>query len=78
MIEHQAFRHGDNAYGLLFHIEVSLPQIEEMVTAFADEIAAARVPAESILGAAAAHLEALQAIGALVFDRFAERAAANV
>lgn len=77
MTERQAFRHGDNAYGLLFHIEAAHPQLEEMVAAFADELAAAHASADDILGQASAHLEALDAIGALVFDRFAERVAAN-
>jgi GMP synthase (glutamine-hydrolysing) len=75
MTERQAFRYGDDAYGLLFHLEASRPQLEQMVTAFADEIAVAQVSADDILGRASAHLEALDAIGALVFDRFAQRAA---
>lgn len=77
MTERQAFCHGDDAYGLLFHLEVTRPQLEEMVVAFADEIGAAHVSANDLLDQATAHLEALRGIGALVFDRFAERVTAN-
>jgi GMP synthase (glutamine-hydrolysing) len=76
MTERQAFRYGAHAYGLLFHLEVGRPQLEEWIAVFADEMAAARVSADSIVGAAAAaHLEAARAIGARVFDRFAAQAA---
>ncbi len=72
--ERQAFRYGDRAYGVLFHLELARPQLEEWVVAFADEMAAANVSGADILGGdAPAHLERARAIGARVFDRFAEQ-----
>jgi GMP synthase (glutamine-hydrolysing) len=67
----QAFRHGFNAYGLLFHLEVTGPQIAEMVTLFADEIHTAGVDARTILTGVKNHLPALQKIGRQVFGRWA-------
>jgi hypothetical protein len=67
----QAFRSGSNAYGLLFHLEVGEPQVREMVSAFAGELAGARIPRGPILEGIAAHLKTLHRIGAHVFDRWA-------
>jgi GMP synthase (glutamine-hydrolysing) len=75
LTEHQAFRYGDSTYGLLFHLEVTAAQLEAMTAAFADEIAAAGVPAAAIIGGARVHLSSLRAIGARAFDRFAARLA---
>lgn len=75
--ECQAFRYGDDAYGLLCHLEVRQPQLASMTAAFADELAAANVAAEAILGDATARLAALEPIGTRIFDRFAQRIAAR-
>jgi len=64
---HQAFRYGTNAYGLLFHLEVTGPQISEMVQVFAREVP----DASAILTGAAQHLPALQKVGRQVFARWA-------
>ena len=37
--EHQAFRYGDNAYGLLCHLEGTPKTVAWMTTAFQDELA---------------------------------------
>lgn len=37
---HQAFRYANNAYGLLFHMEVTQPHISTMVKTFADVLQA--------------------------------------
>jgi GMP synthase (glutamine-hydrolysing) len=71
LTEQQAFRYGATAYGLLFHLEMTAAQLAAMVTAFADELAGAGVAAADMLGGATHHLDALQQIGAPVFDRFA-------
>jgi GMP synthase (glutamine-hydrolysing) len=71
LTEHQAFRAGENAYGLLFHLEVGEVQIRDFVKTFADELAAAKIPAAPILDGIASHLKALQHLGAQVFDRWA-------
>jgi len=77
LTERQAFRYGDDAYGLLFHLEVDQPQVAAMVAAFADELAAAAIPPASILDGAPRHLDTLGPLGAAVFDRFAARVAAH-
>lgn len=68
---HQAFRHGSNAWGLLFHLELDRPQLDSWLTAFADEMAAAGIAPAAITAAADQHLAAARAVGARVFDRFA-------
>ena len=35
---YQAFRYGKNAYGMLFHLEVTQEQISQMLLDFADEL----------------------------------------
>jgi len=67
----QAFRYGKNAYGLLFHMEVTLPQISTMVATFADELQAAGLNGVAIKLNAHSHLPALQKIGSEVFARWA-------
>jgi GMP synthase (glutamine-hydrolysing) len=67
----QAFRHGKKAIGLLFHLEVTAPQVAEIVTLFADALHPAGVDARAILAGMKKHLAPLQAIGAGVFGRWA-------
>jgi GMP synthase (glutamine-hydrolysing) len=66
----QAFRHGLNAYGLLFHLEVTFPQVRNMVDVFADELHAAGLNGAAIKLNAHPHLSALQQIGHTVFLRW--------
>jgi GMP synthase-like glutamine amidotransferase len=37
---HQAFRHGEAAYGFQFHVEVTRPMVEEWLRLYAEEVAA--------------------------------------
>ncbi len=66
----QAFRYGKNAYGLLFHLEVALPQVMIMVETFADELQSAGLNGAAIKLNAHTHLSALQKIGQEVFARW--------
>jgi len=66
----QAFRYGQNAYGLLFHMEVSLPQVLTMVETFADELQSAGLNGTAIKLNAHTYLPALQKIGREVFARW--------
>jgi len=68
---HQAFRHGTNAYGFLFHMETTASLLEGMVRHFDGELRGAGVPGDDILSQASAHLPALQRIGRAVFTRWA-------
>lgn len=70
---HQAFRHGDNAWGLLFHLELERPQLDSWLTAFADEMRDAGVAPEAITADADQRLAAAAAVGTRVFDAFAAR-----
>ncbi|MAG36049.1 MAG: hypothetical protein CL878_07385 [Dehalococcoidia bacterium] len=71
LTEHQAFRYGDNAYGLLFHLEMERPQIEAMVDTFRDEVVGAGQLPEAILADTAAHLPQTKEVGAVVFGSWA-------
>lgn len=67
----QAYRHGSNAWGLLFHLELDRPQLDTWMAAFADELAGAGIAPAAITGDADARLAAATAIADTVFDRFA-------
>jgi GMP synthase (glutamine-hydrolysing) len=67
----QAFRYGKNAYGLLFHTEVTRPQINTMVKTFSNELQAAGLNGSAIKLDTNAHLPQLQKIGREVFSRWA-------
>ena len=74
LTEHQAFRYGRNAYGILFHLEVTEGQISQMLVDFADELReAGGIPGE-ITERTPQHLPALQEIAARVFGRWAGEA----
>jgi GMP synthase (glutamine-hydrolysing) len=64
---HQAFRYAKNAYGLLFHLEVTLPQINDIAETFADELQAAGLNGAAIKLNGHTHLAALQKIGRTTF-----------
>jgi GMP synthase (glutamine-hydrolysing) len=66
----QAFRYGKNAYGLLFHLEITLSQVSAMVESFADELQAAGLNGSAIKLNAHTHLPELQKIGRQVFSRW--------
>ena len=68
---YQAFRYGKNAYGLLFHLEVTAPQISQMLTEFADELREAGGQATEVTNQVPQRLPALAAIAEQVFGRWA-------
>lgn len=67
---HQAFRYGKNAYGLLFHVEVTLPHVHKMVETFADDLQTAGLNGTAINLNARTHLPALEKVGQTVFARW--------
>lgn len=75
LTRNQAFRFGESAYGILFHLEVGAKMIARMTKTFRAELEQAGVAGADILGAATQHLPPLQEIGATVFSRWAELAA---
>jgi GMP synthase (glutamine-hydrolysing) len=66
----QAFRYGANAYGLLFHMEVTSAAMTGMLQAFAGDVVEAGEAADDITRKAAVNLPNLQALGATLFDRW--------
>ena len=67
---HQAFRYGRNAYGLLFHLEVTLSQIHRMVETFSGELQAAGLNGSAINLNAHTHLATLRKISDSVFAKW--------
>ena len=67
----QAFVHGRNAYGTLFHMEVTETIVRDLVATFADELATAGLDGQQIVAAAADHLAPLQRLGRTVFEAWA-------
>lgn len=64
---HQAFRHGRNAYGLLFHLEVTPPLVRDWAATFEEELAREQISPEAVVKDAARHLPRLRTIGRSVF-----------
>ncbi|PSQ95292.1 MAG: amidotransferase [Bacteroidetes bacterium SW_9_63_38] len=70
--EQQAFRYGDHAYGILFHLEVTPKTVAGMTTAFQDELAEEGLDGAAIRRAAMTHEDAVRDTAATVFGRWAE------
>jgi GMP synthase (glutamine-hydrolysing) len=69
--EHQAFRYGEHAHGLLFHLEATLAQVEAMVAASTDELNDAGVSGDELLDATTVHVAASADVGVALFQRWA-------
>jgi GMP synthase (glutamine-hydrolysing) len=67
----QAFRYGDQAYGILFHAEMTLEILEALVTEFRDGLKRVGIDGDAILAQAPAYLPQLAEIGAAIFSRWA-------
>jgi len=67
----QAFRYGDAAFGLLFHLEVTRRSVRGMVEALAVEAQRAGADADAILRDSEVHLPALTPLASAVFGRWA-------
>lgn len=70
LTRHQAFRYSRNAYGFLFHMEVTPAMIRDMVENFTDELREGKVDGTEILDRTADYLPRLHTIGRLVFQRW--------
>lgn len=69
--ECQAFRHGRNAYGILFHPEVTPAIVSAMIEAFDDEIREEGIDAAELARDTHSHLESFQTIGAALWKNWA-------
>jgi GMP synthase (glutamine-hydrolysing) len=67
----QAYRYGANAYGILFHMEVTEEIVTGMVETFAAEVAEERLDGATIVGETRQRLEDLHRVARTVFSRFA-------
>jgi GMP synthase (glutamine-hydrolysing) len=71
--ESQAFRYGELAWGILFHLEANEAQVQAMLRAFGDEVREAGVAPETIAAAAPERLASLRPIAERTFATFAAR-----
>lgn len=71
--ELQAFRYGDMAYGLLFHLEVTPNMVANMTKAFQDELAEEGLDGTAIRRAATAHTSEIQNVAKTVLGRWADQ-----
>jgi GMP synthase (glutamine-hydrolysing) len=71
LTDYQAFRHGDSAYGILFHQEVTERIIARMTRTFRHELREVGLSEGRLLDEVPVHLPPLQAIGRTVFRRWA-------
>jgi GMP synthase (glutamine-hydrolysing) len=67
----QAFRHGEKAYGLLFHAEITEERLGKLVSEFGEDLKRVGVDGDSYLAHAPEYLPALSEIGATIFSRWA-------
>lgn len=70
----QAYRYGTNAWGFLFHLEVTADQVSAMTVSFADELRAAKVNGSALARAAPDRLATLRPLAMSVLGAWAERA----
>jgi GMP synthase (glutamine-hydrolysing) len=71
LTELQAFRHGDNAWGLLFHAEMTQQIVAALVSEFGEGLKRVGIDGDAILGSAPRHLVGLRNIAETIFSRWA-------
>ena len=72
MTPHQAFRHGQKAYGLLFHLEMTENIIREMIRTFSDELLEQNLDSGWMIQKGGEYLPVTEKIGGAVFGRWAD------
>ena len=70
--KHQAFRHGQKAYGLLFHLEMTENMIREMIRTFSEELLEQNLDSGWMIQKGNEYLPVTEKIGASVFARWAD------
>jgi len=68
---HQAFRWGETAYGVLFHLESTPRLLDGMIATFTDEFRQEKISADLLRQASIEHFPPAQAIGRVVFSQWA-------
>jgi GMP synthase (glutamine-hydrolysing) len=69
----QAFRFGAQAYGVLFHAEITGERLSRLVDEFGEDLKRVGIDGDSIVADAPKYLPALSGIGATIFGRWATR-----
>ncbi len=69
---HQAFRHGEKTYGLLFHLEMTENMIREMIRTFSDDLLEQNLDSGWLIEKAGEHIPVLDKIGGRFFGRWAD------
>lgn len=72
LTRYQAFRYGKNAYGFLFHMEVTEKMIQEWVRKFSGELTMEGIDGKQILKKSAEYLPWIHSTGGTVFSRWAD------
>ena len=72
LTRYQVYRYGRNAYGFLFHLEVTPPMLRVWTKKFAGELRRESLSGPGILWDAKKYQPFLQALGGVIFDRWAE------
>jgi GMP synthase (glutamine-hydrolysing) len=70
---HQAFRYGENAYGILFHLELTSDMLADWTTAFAQELQTVGIDGGKLLAQAQMDLPVANEKGKVVFEQWANR-----
>jgi GMP synthase (glutamine-hydrolysing) len=71
LTELQAFRYGENAWGLLFHAEMTQRIVAALVAEFGEGLKRVGIDGEEILASAPRHLAGLSKIAEAIFGRWA-------
>jgi GMP synthase (glutamine-hydrolysing) len=67
----QAFRHSDNVYAILFHVEITEAMLRDWVRGSAAELARDQIDGDAILADAERHVSAIEPIAGTIFGRWA-------
>jgi GMP synthase (glutamine-hydrolysing) len=71
LTELQGFRYGDNAWGLLFHAEMTQAIVSALVKEFGEGLKRVGIEGEEILASAPRHLAGLSKVAETIFGRWA-------
>jgi GMP synthase (glutamine-hydrolysing) len=69
--EVQAYRYRDNAWGLLFHAEMTADILRKLVDEFGEGLSRVGIDGEAMVARAPEYLTALETIGSTIFSRWA-------
>lgn len=71
MTTHQAFRYGNNAYGLLFHLETTEYILREMIRTFSEDLTDEKIDETKLMHSGQEHFAPLERISNTFFGRWA-------